>query len=223
MACSIAPFGELGRGKKMIVKTQMIMFSATFLRIDYLISQTSPSSPSFPALLYPGGNSSALIWLVVLRHFIWRHKSINAPWATRAHAQTQQRAGTEGGWAEGYLPDSICTWELLIGSATDQTRLRPRKIYGWLQPQVELSWEHFKFMIRKSDCFIVCEMDRWSPECAVKGGRQERRRSPLELGLNWIACMVVVQHLWNSFIFMICELRFMMMLFVELLHFYGLS
>lgn len=77
--------------------------------------------------------------------------------------------------AEGYLPDSICTWELLIGSATDQTRLRPRKIYGWLQPQVELSWEHFKFMIRKSDCFIVCEMDRWSPECAVKGGREEGR------------------------------------------------
>lgn len=213
----------------MIVKTQMIMFSATFLRIDYLISQTGPSSlsPPPPALLYSGGNSSALIWLVVLRHFIWRHKSINAPWATRAHAQTQQRAGTEGvsggrGVSAGQHMYMRVTDRFGHGTRLDCGQGR---FTAGCSHKSSLSWEHFKFMIRKSDCFIVCEMDRWSPECAVKGGREEGRRSPLELGLNWIACLVVVvvQHLWNSFIFMICELRFMMMLFVELLHFYGLS
>lgn len=144
MACSIAPFGELRRGKKMIVKTQMIMFSATFLRIDYLISQTGPSSlsPPPPALLYSGGNSSALIWLVVLRHFIWRHKSINAPWATRAHAQTQHRPGTEGVSAGrgvsagqhmymrvtdrfGHGPDSTAAKEdLRLAAATSRAELR---------------------------------------------------------------------------------------------------
>lgn len=61
--------------------------------------------------------------------------------------------------------------------------------------------------------------------CAGRG--EGGVRSPLELGLNWIACLGLGRRaaafVKFAFIFMICELRFMMMLFVELLHFYGLS
>lgn len=63
-------------------------------------------------------------------------------------------------WKSAYLRGSVDTsisgslvlWEMLIG----------RKIYGWHIANVSrvptTRRDILKFMIRKSDCFIVCEM-----------------------------------------------------------------
>lgn len=98
----------------------------------------------------------------------------------------------------GYLPDSICTWELLIGSATDQTRLWPGKIYGWLQPRASRGWAESILSLWYENQ-IALLYAKW-----IDDHQREEGRAGREVHLNWdwiglpaSVLVVVQQHLWN--------------------------
>lgn len=118
---------------------------------------------------------------------------------------TRARPSRAGHGEEQSSVSGMDSMYMLIGQTAGRPAGRPRKIYGWQTQMLKPGWEHFKFMIRKSDCFIVCEMDRWS-------GHSSGVWACNWFESYWIGFVLVLRT--NSFIFMICELGFMMMLFV---------